>query len=302
MNQVEIFNELEKQVADKLVTLPDKPEESARGTVYALWQLAAGTPMSVEKALTVELPDLSEVQIDALKKSVNLRLAGTPLAHITARQQFMGIEFLASTEALVPRKETELLGYAALNLVNEISKTKSQVKIIDVCTGSGNLALALATHVESADVYAADLSADAVSLAKKNSNYMGLEDRVKFETGDLLEPFNGEEFYNSVDLLTCNPPYISSGKLETMPEEIVDFEPSLAFDGGPFGIKIVSKLIKDAPKYICEGGWLGFEIGLGQGEPMLKRLEKNKNYSELRPIKNDDGDVRAILAKITHTN
>ncbi|MCW9024278.1 MAG: peptide chain release factor N(5)-glutamine methyltransferase [Gammaproteobacteria bacterium] len=296
----ELFGQLEQKIAKQLVTLPDKPEESAFGTVSALWQLASGDPMSVEQALNTTLPELSEAQIEKLNEYIHSRLNGTPLAHITGRQQFMGIDFLAGIEALVPRKETELLGNAALKLVNEILETQDKVRVIDVCTGSGNLALAIAKHVDNTEVYAADLSGEAVSLAQKNSAYLELEERVTFRVGDLIEPFSSNEFYNTVDLLMCNPPYISSGKLETMPEEIIEFEPSMAFDGGPFGIKIVNRLIKEAPEYVREGGWLAFEVGLGQGEPMIKRLGKNKNYTELREIKNDDGDVRAILAKVTH--
>ena len=299
--QSEFFNELEKLVSKTLTMLPDKPEESAQGTVCALWQLAAGVAMSVETAILTELPELTEAEKEKLKQYIDLRLSGTPLAHITERQQFMGIEFIVGSDALVPRKETELLGNAAINIAKGLGESATRVKVIDVCTGSGNLALAIATQVRNADVFAADLSADAVTLARKNAKNLNLDDRVKFYAGDLLEPFCNEEYFNSVDLLTCNPPYISSGKLETMPGEIIKFEPDMAFDGGPFGIKIVSKLIQEAPKFVREGGWLAFEIGLGQGEPLLKRLKKNKNYSELIAVKNDEGDVRAILSKITHT-
>lgn len=298
--QSALFERLEQQVAETLVTLPDKPEESAAGTVHALWQLAAGCPMSVELAQTRNLPELSEEQEKKLAQYIDVRISGTPLAHITGRQQFMGIELLAGTEALVPRKETELLGNAALNLVKAMLAEKDELRVIDVCTGSGNLALAMGNYDANIEVFAADLSDEAVALAQKNAAYLGLEKRVMFKAGDLLEPFASDDFYNSVDLLMCNPPYISSGKLETMPEEIIDFEPSMAFDGGPFGIKIVSRLIQEAPQYIREGGWLAFEIGLGQGEPMLKRLAKNKHYTELHSVKNEEGDVRAILAQVSH--
>ena len=299
--QNELFSELEKVLSEKLVTLLDKPEESVRGTLCALWQLASGNPMSVEKVVKADLSELSEAQEEKLKQSINLRLSGKPLAHITGRQQFMGIEFLTGTQALVPRKETELLGFAALNILKKIMRTNENTKVIDVCTGSGNLALAIAKYIDGVDVYAADLSADAIALARKNSDYMGMGDRVNFYIGDLLKCFSSDEFYNAIDLLICNPPYISSGKVKTMPEEIIEFEPGMAFDGGVFGINIINRLIQEAPEYIREGGWLAFEIGHGQGELMLKRLKKNKKYTELVSVNNDDGITRAILAKVTHT-
>jgi len=152
--------------------------------------------------------------------------------------------------------------------------------------------------VEKAVVFAADLDKNAIKLAQHNNEYLGLEKRVSFFAGDLLEPFESSKFYKTIDVLTCNPPYISSGKLETMPEEIISFEPNMAFDGGPFGIKILNRIIKEAPKYLSEDGCLAFEMGLGQGEPILKRLERNKDYKKLKTVKNESGEIRTILAFI----
>ncbi len=182
--QNKLFAELEKFLGEKLVTLCDKPEESARGTLCALWQFAAGNPMSVEKVVNAELSELSEEQEEKLMRYIDLRLSGKPLAHITGRQQFMGIEFLAGTQALVPRKETELLGFGAMNILQNIIAFCEKLKVIDVCTGSGNLALAIAKYIDNVHVYASDLSDDAVILARKNADYLGLADRVSFYVGD----------------------------------------------------------------------------------------------------------------------
>lgn len=290
------FNELVNRVDKNLSILEDKPEESSESTVRTLWHLAAGNALSVQRALELDLPVLEAESLEKLEEYIKLREKGVPLAHITNRQQFMGIELIVGKDALVPRKETELLGYAALGLINEIAENKDAVKVIDVCTGSGNLALAFAWHQKRTIVSAADLDEKAISLAKQNNKHLKLESRVNFFTGDLLEPFATDEYFNSVDVLTCNPPYISSGKLESMPDEIISFEPSMAFDGGPFGIKILGRIIKEAPKYLNDGGWLAFEVGLGQGEPLLKRLEKNKNYKNFRTVKNETGEIRVILA------
>ncbi len=295
-----LFTELVIMLKNKMIMLEDKPEESAEATLRSLWLLASGNSVSVERAHVLDLPELTEIEVDNLKENVDRRLKGVPLTHLTNRQQFMGVDFMVGSEALVPRKETELLGYGALDLLNKCTAKNGSAKVIDVCTGSGNLALAFAYHQSKAKVYAADLSIDAVELARRNNTYMDLEDRVVFYTGDLLEPFESEEYYNKVDLLTCNPPYISSGKLERMPNQIIEFEPGLAFDGGPFGIKILTRLIKEAPKYLANEGWLAFELGLGQGEPMMKRLKKNKDYKALKALKNTNGEIRAIMAQANH--
>lgn len=300
MNNTDLYDELLQLIEEKLITLPDKPEESVHTSICALWHLAAENPMAVESAVEIKLPGLTESQIVDLRGYIDKRLAGIPLAHLTRRQQFMGVEFIVGSDALVPRKETELLGYAALEIVDQILSEHKTARVLDVCTGSGNLALAIAKKRPDITVFGADLSSDAVNLAKKNAVHMGLDSRVEFCVSDLLESYESPEFYNSIDLLTCNPPYISSGKLESMPGEIIEHEPSMAFDGGPFGIKILSKLIQEAPQYFKKNGWLAFEVGLGQGEPMLKRLERNNDYKKLKAIKNENGEIRAIVAQANH--
>ncbi|MDH5571884.1 MAG: peptide chain release factor N(5)-glutamine methyltransferase [Gammaproteobacteria bacterium] len=300
MDKLVLYSKFEAMLRNKIVLLEDKPEESIDATIRALWHMAAGNPVSVELAQILDLPELTENEIDDLKVIIDRRISGEPLTHITNRQQFMGIEFFVSSEALVPRKETELLGYGALEILNKCVAKNGSAKVIDVCTGSGNLALALAHHQKKAEVYASDLSSEAIKLAERNSKHMDLHDRVKFHDGDLLAAFESDKYYKNIDLLTCNPPYISSGKLEDMPKEIIGFEPSLAFDGGPFGIKILARLINEAPKFLVENGWLAFEVGLGQGKSMLKRLERNKNYNELMALEDGNGEIRAIMAQVQH--
>jgi len=134
-----------------------------------------------------------------------------------------------------------------------------------------------------------------VALAERNAHYLELQDRVEFRKGDLLAPFDGPAFHGQVDLLVCNPPYISSRKVDTMPREIIGHEPRLAFDGGPFGNRIVARLIREAPRFLRNGECLAFEVGLGQGSALMKRLSADKRYSWLRPIEDEAGAVWAIV-------
>jgi release factor glutamine methyltransferase len=212
----------------------------------------------------------------------------------------MGLEMLAGKEALIPRAETELLGNAALKQLRELAARPAGadgVTVVDVCTGSGNLALVLAHHEPQARVFAADLSADAVALAHRNAAHLGLASRVEWRCGDLLEPFNQPRFHRQVDLLVCNPPYISSKKVDTLAGEIGGFEPRLAFDGGPLGIAVLNRVVREAPLYLRPGGWLAVEVGLGQAAAMVKRMQGSGSYRSVKALSNHLGEPRAVLAQ-----
>jgi release factor glutamine methyltransferase len=296
MNQ-RFSEDLLARLENNLDFLPDKPEETAVTTLAALWLTAAGEPTSAVAAVDRVLPALDRHQQASLKDLVDRRLTGTPLAHITGRQQFMGIELLTTAQALIPRKETEILGLAAVRLLEEIEKKTKNPMVMDVCTGAGNLAVVMALRCPSCRVYASDLSNDAVALARENVVFREISDRVKVRVGDLFAAFNEQKFQGSMDLITCNPPYISTNRVSEMDGEISGHEPSLAFDGGAFGIKILHRLIKEAPRYTKRAGWLAFEVGLGQGEAMIKRMKKKYSYTEVTPLTDDNGEIRGIIAR-----
>ncbi len=293
------MSDFEKHLADlshHLTTLPDKPEETPDSTLRALWTTAAGSPMSAERSLTVELPKLDTAQKKALEEMIRRRLEGVPLGHLTGRQMFMGLELTVSPDALLPRRETEILGHAALTITAELVEKRGTPLIVDTCCGSGNVALAVAEKVSEARVVGVDLSSEAVALAELNARNLGLSHRVEFRVGDLLRPV--EDLAGKVDLVTCNPPYISTANVQAMDEEIAIHEPSEAFDGGPFGIKILSRLIKEAPSVLRPHGLVAFEVGLGQGEPISARMQKLGIYASIESFRDTSGAIRAIVAKL----
>jgi release factor glutamine methyltransferase len=292
-----LWQALTVQLEQGLDRLPDKPEETAEATIRVLWQLAAGEPMSVQRAASWPLPASSVEARERLGRLVRERLAGVPLAHLTQRQTFMDVEMLAGPEALIPRRETELLGGAAVALLRRLAEANADVIVVDACTGSGNLAAVLALSESRAKVYASDLSSEAVTLARRNMAHLGVEKRVTLRVGDLLEPFDTDELRGRVDLLTCNPPYISTGRMAAMPDEIVGHEPALAFDGGPLGIRILQRLISEAPRLLRPGGWLAFEVGLGQGPSVERRLLGSGDYGDVEPVADAAGQTRALLAR-----
>jgi release factor glutamine methyltransferase len=297
MNKSEIYNSIFKDLKERLNLLEDKPEETVESTLKALWFTASGAPISAEGANKLNLPDLTEEQIRKLYQLIKLRLNNIPLAHITNRQNFMGIELLSDKRALIPRKETEILGRKALDLSIEISKSKGSISVLDVCCGSGNLGIAIARLNSECVVYATDLSPDAVELTKENVDFLNLNNRVHVKQGDLLSAFESTDFYEKIDLIICNPPYILSSKVQKMDREIAFNEPSLAFDGGMLGIKIIQKLISEAPKFLIREGWLIFEVGVGQGEFILKLCERSQSYRQIESVTDGAGNIRVIMAR-----
>lgn len=296
-SQAPTFSDLLQEVQRFWTPLPDKPEETPEGLLAALWSTACGNPLSVDRASQATLPALNDAAAARLRELLEKRRNGVPLAHLTERQTFMGLEFLAGPDALIPRKETEILGRAAIAKIGCMAKKRGPVMVIDVCTGSGNLALAYAYYEPRARVYASDLSPEAVSLAKKNAGFMGLDGRVSMQIGDLLEPFEGPAYLGKCDFLSCNPPYISAAKVKEMHPEISQYEPEAAFNGGVYGVSILMKLIKNAPRFLRPGGWLGFEVGHGQGAMMARSLDKSPAFAGVETYSDASGEIRAILAK-----
>src|SRR4051812_21415366 len=167
-----LYEEQLQRISRELSFLPDKPEETPESTLRALWNRAAGRALSAEAAMAGELPSLDDHSRARLADLLARRFAGVPLAHLTERQRFVGMEMLAGPGALVPRRETELLARAAIELAREAAAGLDLVRVIDVCTGSGNVALSVAHHVPTAQVFAADLSEDAVALARVNAEHL----------------------------------------------------------------------------------------------------------------------------------
>ncbi|HET7365606.1 MAG TPA: peptide chain release factor N(5)-glutamine methyltransferase [Burkholderiales bacterium] len=293
----ETYQDLLQEVRCFWTPLADKPEETAEGVLCALWATACGEPVSVERALCAPLPALDKESYERLRALIERRKQGVPLAHLTERQTFLGLEMLAGPEALIPRKETEILGRAALAKIGCMARERGAVTVVDVCTGSGNLALAYAYYEPHARVYASDLLNEAVALAQRNVDFLGLGARVSMRLGDLLAPFEDEQFVGRCDFLSCNPPYISSAKLKELHPEIARHEPQAAFNGGVYGVSVLMKILRQAPRFLRPRGWLGLEVGHGQGEGIARQLAKNPAYAAVETHADMAGEVRAILAQ-----
>ncbi|HEX2602849.1 MAG TPA: HemK/PrmC family methyltransferase [Gemmatimonadaceae bacterium] len=278
--------------------LPDKPEETLELTAKALWFAAAGDPQSVARCADAPLPSLNAEATTRLWGLLSRRSDGTPLAHLTGRQNFAGLELLCGPGALIPRRETELLARTATDILSATVSPGDPAFAIDVCTGSGNVALAMAAGEEHLTVLAADISSDALALAVENARYLGLGSRVTFIPSDLFNAMDVPANHHRAAVITCNPPYIASAKVPAMAEEISRHEPRLAFDGGAFGLTIISRLLADAPRFLRPGGSLCFEVGAGNGRFVAERISRNGAYVGVRQITDEKGIVRVLVASV----
>jgi len=203
--------------------------------------------------------------------------------------RFMDVELLVERGVLVPRAETELLGLEALQLVED------GARLIDMCCGSGNLACALASRLPHARVWASDLTDSCVALARKNAQFTGVANRITVVQGDLFAGLH--ELEGTIDLIVCNPPYISQAKLAGERAALLENEPREAFDGGPYGLSIHQRVVKEALPFLKPGGWLLFEIGLGQDRQVKMLFERTRAYQDLRTVANAAGEVRVVGAR-----
>jgi HemK-like putative methylase len=166
-----------------------------------------------------------------------------------------------------------------------------------MCCGSGNLACAVANALPSARVWAADLTEACVSLAKKNVARLGLGARVSVGQGDLFAGLGGHDLTGTIDAVICNPPYISTGRLEKDRAHLLESEPREAFDGGPYGLSIHQRVIGEALAFLRPGGWLLFEFGAGQDRQMKLLFGRAKAYDEVTLIPDGSGENRVIVAR-----
>jgi release factor glutamine methyltransferase len=207
---------------------------------------------------------------------------------------FLGVELELGPGVLKPRRETELLGRVAIDL---LSRRGMGQTVIDMCCGSGNLAIAIAAAEPTARIFASDLTNETVATARANTARLGLGDRVSISQGDLFSGLTALMLQGQVDLIVSNPPYISSKRLQEESAHLIASEPREAFDAGPYGIAIHQRLIAEAPVYLKPGGWLAFEFGQGQDRLVASLLRRSASLSPPRFIVDDSHAPRVALSQ-----
>ncbi len=187
---------------------------------------------------------------------IERRLSGEPIQHILGEAEFYGLPFFVNRDVLIPRPETEHLVEKALQLAANFTNPR----IVDVGTGSGAIAVALAAHLPGASITATDLSPSALAVAKHNAARNGVKDRVRFLAGDSLAPIAHESF----EIIASNPPYVPETDRPSLAVEVRDYEPAVALFAGEDGLAIYRRLVPAAFTALTRGGFLALEIGCGQ--------------------------------------
>ncbi len=239
------------------------------------------------------LTDIANLAMCALAMA-NERAAGTPLGYVTGHVRFMGIELLTAPGALVPREETELLGWTAVNLLGSVQD--AEPRVIDMCCGSGNLMCAIASHQAGVRGWAVDLIDDAVRAARANVDRLHLSNRVDVVQSDLFTNLGGRGLEQTIDVIVCNPPYISTGQLDRR-ADLLMYEPRTAFDGGPYGVSVFQRVVQEAPLFLRPGGTLLFEIGVAQDRPVSGLVDRSGCYEPVVAVNDHEGRARVIAAR-----
>lgn len=228
-------------------------------------------------------------------ENVDKRANMMPIQYITNQQEFMGFDFYVDERVLIPRGDTEILVETAIEVYKK-EYINDKIVILDIGTGSGAIAISLAKLIEASEVYAIDISPEALEIAKINVRALGVDDKVNFRLGDLFEGVEQDPLRNSVDYVISNPPYIPNEVVEGLSPQVKDYEPWGALAGGIDGLDFYKRIVASAKEYLKVGGWIMFEIGFDQGEAVADLLLKEE-FKDVRIIKDLAGLDRVVVGK-----
>ena len=199
----------------------------------------------------------SEEMRTRFRELIKKRAEGMPVAYIVGKREFYSLDFKVTPAVLIPRPETELVVVTMIDIIN--SRKLAAAQVCDMCTGSGCIAVTVATRVPTARLTAVDISPEALAVARENAATHGVADRVTFVESDLFAAIPPGQMF---DLISANPPYISTADCETLPSTVRDYEPQLALDAGEHGMDIAERLIPQAAEHLQPGGMLAMEISV----------------------------------------
>jgi len=239
---------------------------------------------------------LKDIEKAQLEKKIQKRIEKIPLQYINKHQEFMGMDFLVEKGVLIPRPETEILVEELIRKLKNY-KCSNSLRVTDLGTGTGIIAVSIAKFIEDVIIYATDISKKSLQIALKNAQKHGCKDKIIFLQGDLFEPFMGKIKKNSLDGIISNPPYIDSHDFESLPPEIKDNEPKVALSGGIDGLDYYRKIIKKSPQYLKKNGFMALEVGFNQSKIVKELIIKENNFNQNIEITKDYlGIERVVIA------
>ncbi|MGC8560062.1 MAG: peptide chain release factor N(5)-glutamine methyltransferase [Phycisphaerae bacterium] len=233
-------------------------------------------------------------QVELFRSLVKRRKEHEPVAYLTGRAWFYSLELRVSSDVLIPRPDTETLVEQAITALRNSSSPRPRV--LDLCTGSGCAALAIAKNCPATQIVATDISPAALAIAQANALHVGLSDRVVFRQGDLFDALPPDDA--PFNLITANPPYIGTGLIDALAPEISRHEPRLALDGGDDGLQIIRRIIEGAPEHLVAGGWLLMETAFDQTQQVSELVMRTGRFEPPRVILDVARNPRCVAARL----
>lgn len=282
MKQSELLKKGKEILSNKKINEPD--EKASKLLQYILNQTR-------EEIIINSLEEVSKNHEEDYLKELEKMINGMPLQYITHKQEFMGLDFYVDENVLIPQPDTEILVEEAINLIHSFEKI-DKVQVLDLCTGSGAIAVSIVKYVPNVKVFASDISKKALEVANKNVINNKVQN-VELLESDMFENLKNYKF----DFIVSNPPYIESNTIKNLSKEVQN-EPEIALDGGQDGLKFYKIILKQAYKYLNKNGYLLLEIGYDQGEKILKLCKEyscNLKLITKKPIKDFGGNNRVII-------
>jgi len=267
--------------------------DSARLDAELLLGCALG--ISREELIVAAARNLSLAESDRYEDLLKRRLNREPLAYITGHQEFWSLDFIVSSDVLVPRPETELLVEIALKELANLADTKLP-RMLELGTGSGAISVALATESPQAQIFATEISPAALAIARRNACRHGVSKGIRFLQGDLFTALD-QEHENDFDLVVSNPPYIPRGEISNLEAEVSRWEPRAALDGGVDGLNFYRLIAQEAPNYLRQGGVVAVEIGATMGSSVLALFRDSAAYLDIQVHQDYSGRDRVIIAR-----
>ena len=267
--------------------------DSARLDAELLLGCALG--VSREELILAAAKNLSVAESYRYEDFLVRRLNREPLAYITGRQEFWSLDFLVSGDVLVPRPETEMLVESALSHLAEATNSELP-RILELGTGSGAIAVALATELPQAQIVATEISPAALAIARRNASRNGVFDAIRFLEGDLFSAL-AEDLENYFDLIISNPPYIPRDQVSKLDAEVSRWEPRAALDGGVDGLDFYRRIAEQAPAYLRQYGAVAVEIGAAMGAVVSALFRNRAAYVDTQVHQDYSGRDRVVLAR-----
>ena len=252
--------------------------------------LEATLKKSKEYLIIYDNKEITSQERELYIKNVKRHILGEPIQYITGKQEFMKLNFLVTKDVLIPRQDTEILVEEVINIAKKIENPI----ILDLCTGSGAIAVSLAKYVNNVKIFATDISPKALEIAKKNAEFNGVKNNIDFIESDLFNKIKNLKF----DIIVSNPPYIETDEIKKLTKDVQN-EPIQALDGVKDGLTFYRKIAEDAPEFLNIHGFLCLEIGYNQKQKVKQILEKQKRYINIYCKKDLCENDRVVVAQLS---